>query len=781
MLKRITSLLLAAVILLGVVSVGTFRVSAASALVASDECLRILKEEEGFSRTPYWDYSQYTVGYGTRCPDDMLEYYRENGITEEEAEVLLRNHLTSIELDLNTEIVDGYGLTLTQNQFDALVLFSYNCGTGWAFDDDGTLNKALKAQATGNGIIRAFALWCSAGGEIKDFLLRRRLSEANMYLNNVYSRTPPENYCYVIYDANGGTSTPRSQGYDSNEPVAPYPTPTYDGYTFTGWYTAAQGGTKITTLDASTKNVTLYAQWVDENGKAPEKETVNVKVTVTADGVNIRKGPGTNYTVVGTANTGDTMTITETAMGGGLKWGKFDGGWICLQYTNFDTASQPPQDEKPEDTKPEEEKPEETTPEETKPEETKPEETKPEESKPEDKPSDSKPSQTVMGTVNVDYQLNIRSGPSTGYEVVGYLSKGDRVEILEQKVNGSMVWGKIDKGWISMDYVILDSESNGDSNTGDTPAEVKWTGTIVNCNQLRIRSGPGTNYAHVGDIKAGEKVAIYEKKINGSTEWGKIEQGWISLDYVKLDSTSSGNTPSGGTSSDNKQESTAVTGTVTVNEYLRIRTGPGTSYAVAGYLYPNDRVTITQQQTVGSTVWGKIEQGWISLDYVKLDSTSSGNTSSGNTSSGTQGESVQLTGVADVDEFLRIRSGPGTSYSVAGYLKPGEEVVITEQKTVGSTVWGKIDRGWVSMDYIRVTSGTNKEEKPEDKPSDSTTAVTKTVTADCLNIREAPGTDNKIVGYLYYGAKVEITETKVVNGMTWGKIQQGWISMDYVA
>ena len=764
MIKRITSLLLAAVILLGVVSVGTFRVSAASTLVASDECLRILKEEEGFSKTPYWDYSQYTVGYGTRCPDDMLAYYQEHGITEEEAEVLLRNHLTAIELDLNTLIVDGYGLTLSQNQFDALVLFSYNCGTGWAYDDNGTLNKALKANATGNGIIRAFALWCSAGGEIKDFLLRRRLSEANMYLNNVYSRTPPENYCYVIYDANGGTTSPRSQGYDSNEPVEPFPTPTYEGYTFTGWYTAAKGGTKVTVLDASTKSATLYAQWVDAEGKAPENEIVNVNVTVTADGVNIRKGPGTNHTVVGTANTGDTMTITETAMGGGLKWGKFDGGWICLQYTNFDTASQNPEDQKPEDTKPEDEKPEDT-----KPEDTNPEDQKPEDTKPEDKPSE--PAKPVMGTVNVEYQLNIRSGPSTGHEIVGYLGKGARVEILEQKVNGSMVWGKIDKGWISMDYVILDSESSGDTNTGDTPSQAKWTGTIVNCTQLRIRSGPGTSYAHVGDIKAGEKVAIYEMQANGSTQWGKIDKGWISLDYVKLDSTTSGDT-----SSDNKEESSVVTGTVTVNEYLRIRTGPGTSYAVAGYLYPNDRVTITQQQKVGSTVWGKIDKGWISLDYVKLDSTASGDSTSGN-----QGGSLNLTGVADVDEFLRIRSGPGTSYSVAGYLQPGEEVTITEQKTVGSTVWGRIDRGWVSMEYIRLTSTGDKEDKPEDKPSDSTTSVKKTVTTDCLRIRSQAGTDNEIVGYLYYGDKVEITETKVVNGMTWGKIDKGWISMDYVA
>jgi hypothetical protein len=39
----------------------------------SAECLAILKAEEGFCRYPIWDYSQYTVGYGTRCPSDKVD------------------------------------------------------------------------------------------------------------------------------------------------------------------------------------------------------------------------------------------------------------------------------------------------------------------------------------------------------------------------------------------------------------------------------------------------------------------------------------------------------------------------------------------------------------------------------------------------------------------------------------------------------------------------------------------------------------------------------------
>ena len=62
---------------------------------------------------------------------------------EAEAEVLLRNHLAKIEQDIQIRIVERYGLTLTPNQFDALVLFSYNCGTSWAYETNGTFHQAI--------------------------------------------------------------------------------------------------------------------------------------------------------------------------------------------------------------------------------------------------------------------------------------------------------------------------------------------------------------------------------------------------------------------------------------------------------------------------------------------------------------------------------------------------------------------------------------------------------------------------------------------------------------
>jgi hypothetical protein len=44
--------------------------------------------------------------------------------------------------------------------------------------------------------------------------------------------------------------------------------------------------------------------------------------------------------------------------------------------------------------------------------------------------------------------LNIRSGPSTNYKVVGIAKKNEKYKILEEK-NG---WGRHDKGWFGLSY-----------------------------------------------------------------------------------------------------------------------------------------------------------------------------------------------------------------------------------------------------------------------------------------------------------------------------------------
>ena len=135
----------------------------------------------------------------------------------------------------------------------------------------------------------------------------------------------------------------------------------------------------------------------------------------------------------------------------------------------------------------------------------------------------------------------------------------------------------------------------------------------------------------------------------------------------------------------------------------------------------------------------------------------------------TESEQTKLTGKVKASGGLAVRKGAGTNYGVKKYLKNGAKVTITEVKEVKGTKWGKISSGWICMDYV-VLDGQKNE----------STSTTKTVTADCLNVRKSASTSAKIVGYYYEGARVTILETKKVDDTTWGKTSKGWISMKYV-
>lgn len=83
--------------------------------------------------------------------------------------------------------------------------------------------------------------------------------------------------CDINFDLNGGTingsDTMETQTVYSNEKLGTakcYPNgqpfvvpsdPVREGYTFLGWYTQAEGGTKYTFTEAVSNNITLYAHW----------------------------------------------------------------------------------------------------------------------------------------------------------------------------------------------------------------------------------------------------------------------------------------------------------------------------------------------------------------------------------------------------------------------------------------------------------------------------------------------------------------------------------------
>ena len=172
--KRILCLLIAALMVLSLIPAVALPSQAASNMKTTEAAIEILKDLEGFSPYAYYDYSQYSIGYGTACGKD--EY--PNGITEEEADALLREALAKMEEEVN-RFANRQGILFSQNQFDALMLFTYNVGSGWVLSE-GEFHRAVIENASGNDFLYAICLWSTAGNQLSVGLLARRLLQADI-------------------------------------------------------------------------------------------------------------------------------------------------------------------------------------------------------------------------------------------------------------------------------------------------------------------------------------------------------------------------------------------------------------------------------------------------------------------------------------------------------------------------------------------------------------------------------------------------------------------------
>jgi len=450
--------------------------------------------------------------------------------------------------------------------------------------------------------------------------------------------------------------------------------------------------------------------------------------TVNTDGLNVRSAPGMSNPLVEQLWKGDRVEVYETKQADGSEWGRIDTGWVCMKYVDLDQTG-------------------------------------------------------TMGTVTGD-SVNVREGAGKNYLAVGTKNAGDRVEVFETKEAGGLTWGRIREGWICMDYVELDEQ--------EAPIA---TGTVTGL--LNIRSAAGTQNTRVGQLQAGTSLEFFEFKQVGTQQWGRIAEGWVLMDYVKLDTT----------------ETPIATGTVT--GLLNIRSAAGTQYSKVGQLQVNTRLEFFEFKQVGTQQWGRIAQGWVLMDYVKLDveeeviatgtvtgllnirsAAGTQNTQVGQLQAGTALEFFEFKQVGtqqwgriaqgwvlmdyvklDVEEeviatgtvtgLLNIRSAAGTQNSKVGQLQAGTSLEFFEFKQVGDDQWGRIAQGWVLMDYVRLDGA----EEPE--------TMIGTVT-EALRIRSGAGTSYNIVGQYYAGDRVEILETTVVDGVTWGRTDKGWISMEFV-
>ena len=139
-------------------------------LKTSQEGISLIKSFEGCELTAYRCSANVpTIGYGhTAGVSDG------DTCTQEEAETMLAEDLVEFE-----DYVKNYvEFELQQNEFDALVAWTYNLGPKNL--SESTLLKELNA---GNleEVPRQMKRWNRAGGEVLDGLIRRREAESRLF------------------------------------------------------------------------------------------------------------------------------------------------------------------------------------------------------------------------------------------------------------------------------------------------------------------------------------------------------------------------------------------------------------------------------------------------------------------------------------------------------------------------------------------------------------------------------------------------------------------------
>lgn len=138
--------------------------------------INLIKSFEGCRLKAYQDsVGVWTIGYG-----HTSGVYSGMTITEEQAEAFLKADLGTSERAVNRLVT----YIINQNQFDALVSFTFNLGSG-NLAESTLLKKLNKGDIT--GAANEFDKWIYAGGEVLKGLVRRRAAEKEMFLTGTVS------------------------------------------------------------------------------------------------------------------------------------------------------------------------------------------------------------------------------------------------------------------------------------------------------------------------------------------------------------------------------------------------------------------------------------------------------------------------------------------------------------------------------------------------------------------------------------------------------------------
>lgn len=794
MKKRFVCALLALVLLVGMVPV----TAAAAENKISEAAITVLKQLTTFKDTCYYvTGSEFRTGYGTVCKEK--HHFDTTGqpqdtdknvhtITQRQADTALRAYLTELDKQVNSFAAKN-NLTLTQNQHDALVVYTHGAGTAW-LSGTGALKSAIVSKASTNELLNVMS-------SLKDGQYARHQVEVNMYVNGVYSNVIPTQYKTVKYDVNtddpnakiaAGNGSTYSMRFDASKTIS-HVTASRPGYKFLGWYTEPFDGRLMPKLNVACVDdsinprengqYTLYAYWQDTSdthGVAvvyPMLASDLLSTTVYArpeDGSDAMKDSnGQTVTVSG------SIEITQDYLDDkGVRWGfvSAKNGWVKIGVAVEDAYAD-----------------------------------------------------NVIATATVNYNgyLNVRNGAGTDYKIVGALVKNDTVKIYEIKTVNGHRWGRSDAGWICLTYtnlVMLDGRTVSDAGvaayafTGSVSKNVTaYTAAGDSSQKVAFKDAKGNVY---DNIPEGSSITITNLAVasygSGKATWAKAT--WRNTEKDKNNNTIFVNrnawipiSDAGAALGDDEWYNVSLDPVkyTVVSDTTSVRKNAGDAAELSFTMNKGVEVEVNKIRLVGENIWGKITvldtvlagkvgtaTGWINLasKYVKRSNeiTLEEETKKDDHDTGL------IATVIDTDS-VRVRKTGALYGAVIGSLRRDTTVRVWESK---KDEWYKLDTnengvydyekdGWVSAKYLNVRVGTldaNKEVTDSSGNTITTDGSGTGIVANTysgVNVRQGAGIGYAAVGKLLPGTQVQILEVKNGGAAKWGRTDKGWVCMDYIS
>jgi N-acetylmuramoyl-L-alanine amidase len=199
-------------------------------------------------------------------------------------------------------------------------------------------------------------------------------------------------------------------------------------------------------------------------------------------------------------------------------------------------------------------------------------------------------------------------------------------------------------------------------------------------------------------------------------------------------------------------------------DQLRVRSGPGTSFRVIGFINKGQKFTVLSQNENWYKIASPFGEGWVVKDYLEIKSI--------------QQESKQDTSTIKSNlgtvrgNTLNIRREPSTTSPVVGKLSKGTNVTIYGNQNNWLEVGFSNLRGWVSSEFIdsqatKISNG---------KTQNTKSGINGTVTASSLGVRRGASLNTELLGTVTKGLSFTILEEK----NNWAKIEYksgsfGWV------